>query len=910
LNKLNQRKPNCETDIYNSFSFKKTVKRLLSFTLLLFVFQNATAGHIAGGEVYYTWLRAGNAPNSDVYRITLRLFRDCAAAGASLAEMPANATVAIFNNETKRLTEINPPLTQRSSFRTITLSNPSPCILNPQPVCYQVGEYSFEKELPRSSQGYTVSFQTCCRSSDIVNVTKFPIPGGVGGNGEGATYTANIPGADVLTAAEHNSSPVFSLKDTALVCADKTIMLDFSASDADGDSLSYSFCSAYNRGNALAAVENYVSTAPPYAAVTYEFPFSGTRPIGNKVNIDPTTGIISGVAPSSGVYVVNVCISEWRNGKQISTHRKDFSLKIASCDFAAAQLPIQQITCDGFTVQFENESTSSLIKSYNWDFGVNGISSDTSTQPVPTYTYTDTGTYIAKLIVNKGDACSDSATTLVKVYPGFFPDFEYDSTCVTNPFVFRSTSTTRYGSINYTRWNFGDASVRSDTSLLRAAQYKYPDTGAYTVQLIAASDKGCRDTVTKTIQVFEKPALSVAFSDTLICSIDSLQLHAIGKGVFSWTPTTNMLNANTANPIVWPKDTTTYSVTVTDLGCTATQKVTVNTLDFITVNAGPDTTICRTDGVQLRPITHALGFLWSPSTTLDNPRSRNPIAKPTDASTTYTVLANLGKCQATDQITVTTVPYPISNAGVDTVICFQDTAILRGSMVGKTFQWTPTSILRTPNTLTTVAFPLQTTSFVLAVYDDLGCPKPGLDTVLVTVRPPIQVFAGNDTTVVIGQPLQLNGVSNAQNFHWSPPTWLNNTNIADPIANFSSLPNGGVFKYVLTASTPEGCNNTDEMLIRVFTTLPSIFLPSGFTPNNDGKNDTYKPILAGMRQLDYFRIYNRYGALVFETKTPGRGWDGKIKGQLQSTGGYVYSCQAVDFTGKVVKQNGSFMLIR
>lgn len=906
-----KQKPGSGAERKRASLFTQIAKRLAALVMLLFVFQQAIAGHIAGGEVYYTWLRAGSAPNSDVYRITLRLFRDCAAAGANLAEMPENATIAIYNNETRRSVDVGqPPLRSRTSFRNITLGTPSPCILNPQPVCYQVGEFSYEKELPRTAQGYTIAFQTCCRSADIINVIKHPIQGGVGGNGEGATYTANIPGTATVPLVEHNSSPVFSLKDTVLVCAEKSISLDFGATDADGDSLSYSLCSAYNRGGATSADETYTASAPPYGTVDYVTPFSGGAPIGDKVTINPTTGLISGVAPRAGVYVVNVCITEWRNGQQISFHRKDFSLKIANCDFAAAQLPIQQLTCDGFTVRFENMSISPLITSYNWDFGVTNISTDTSTQPTPEYTYTDTGTYTAKLVVNKGDACSDSATTLVKVYPGFFPDFNYDSTCVTNPFIFRDVSTTRYGSINYSRWDFGDLAVLADTSRLRTSQYKYPAVGSYTVSLYVGSDKGCYDTVSKTIQVYEKPALSVSFSDTLICSIDTLQLRAIGKGSFSWSPTTNMLNANTATPLVWPKDTTTYTVTLTDLGCIATETVTVNTLDFITVDAGPDTTICRTDGVRLNPVTHALGFLWSPAATLDNASSKNPIARPTDASTTYTVLANLGKCQASDRITVTTVPYPGSDAGADTIICFQDTATLRGAIVGKTFQWTPTSLLQNPTALTTAAYPLQTTNFVLTVYDDLGCPKPGRDTVLVTVRPRIEVFAGNDTTLVIGQPMQLNGVANASNFRWEPPTWLNNNNIADPVATFSSLPNGGVFKYVLTASTPEGCNSSDEIMLRIFTTLPSIFLPSAFTPNGDGNNDVFKPILAGMRQLDFFKIYNRYGALIFETTTVGRGWDGKIKGQPQATGAYVYYCQAVDFTGKVVKQSGAFTLIR
>ena len=76
------------------------------------------------------------------------------------------------------------------------------------------------------------------------------------------------------------------------------------------------------------------------------------------------------------------------------------------------------------------------------------------------------------------------------------------------------------------------------------------------------------------------------------------------------------------------------------------------------------------------------------------------------------------------------------------------------------------------------------------------------------------------------------------------------------------------------------------------------------------KNDNIKPILAGMKQMLYFRIYNRYGQLIFETKQLGKGWDGRIKGALQSTSAFVYTCQAEDYMGKMVQQNGTFVLIR
>nr|MCU0395304.1 gliding motility-associated C-terminal domain-containing protein [Chitinophagaceae bacterium] len=134
-----------------------------------------------------------------------------------------------------------------------------------------------------------------------------------------------------------------------------------------------------------------------------------------------------------------------------------------------------------------------------------------------------------------------------------------------------------------------------------------------------------------------------------------------------------------------------------------------------------------------------------------------------------------------------------------------------------------------------------------------------------------------------------------------------------PVALFraGSLPPGtDTIRYTITATTPEGCSATDNLLVKIFSTAPSIFVPSGFTPNADGLNDLLRPTLAGMRELSWFRIFNRYGQVVFETRQIGKGWDGRINGLLQGSGAYVYMCQAIDFEGNVVTAKGSFVLVR
>ena len=87
-------------------------------------------------------------------------------------------------------------------------------------------------------------------------------------------------------------------------------------------------------------------------------------------------------------------------------------------------------------------------------------------------------------------------------------------------------------------------------------------------------------------------------------------------------------------------------------------------------------------------------------------------------------------------------------------------------------------------------------------------------------------------------------------------------------------------------------------------------IPNAFTPNGDGKNDLLKVQVIGMIKLNSFRIFNRYGQLVYQTATIGEGWDGRIKGILQNTGNYVWIAEGIDIFGNKLKDQGNFILIR
>jgi gliding motility-associated-like protein len=144
-----------------------------------------------------------------------------------------------------------------------------------------------------------------------------------------------------------------------------------------------------------------------------------------------------------------------------------------------------------------------------------------------------------------------------------------------------------------------------------------------------------------------------------------------------------------------------------------------------------------------------------------------------------------------------------------------------------------------------------------------------------------KVFAGNDTSIAIDQPIQLFArdvnKSGFSEFTWSPASGLNNPLIQNPIAIIDQD-----VTYVVIAKDSNGCSSTDKIHIKVYKG-PDIYVPNAFTPNGDGRNDILKVIPIGIQTFRYFIIYNRDGQKVFYTTNPSLGWDGKIGNLEQGT---------------------------
>ncbi len=343
-------------------------------------------------------------------------------------------------------------------------------------------------------------------------------------------------------------------------------------------------------------------------------------------------------------------------------------------------------------------------------------------------------------------------------------------------------------------------------------------------------------------------------------------------------------------------------------GCIATTNASIALIDTMRLELGPDTAICEWSSITLVPQTNAQTnqYTWSPNIDLSDTAAANPVVSP-HYDIKYYLTAKWGACQRTDSITVFVKLKPVANAGLDTLICYRSPATLRGSVIRVSgpvsFLWSPPARLFPPNAAVTLAQPDTTQQYVLEVSDNYGCNFKVYDTVLVTMLPPVPANAGRDTVAVEGVPHQLFG-SGGVTYVWTPAGPLDNPYSQSPRATLYSDQTFTVYVQDIA-----GCLGSDQVNIKVYKG-PTYYLPNAFSPNGDGLNDVFRPQPVGIEKTDYFRIFNRYGELLYETKEYRRGWDGTFRGKKQDQGTYVWMIKGLDRNKKVVEMRGTFLLVR
>ncbi|MFY0255279.1 PKD domain-containing protein [Chitinophaga sp. 30R24] len=200
----------------------------------------------------------------------------------------------------------------------------------------------------------------------------------------------------------------------------------------------------------------------------------------------------------------------------------------------------------------------------------------------------------------------------------------------------------------------------------------------------------------------------------------------------------------------------------------------------------------------------------------------------------------------------------------------------------------------------------DTGQYTVQVYAEStdGCPSPVVETPVKVTG--VYARAGRDTVVAAGQPLQLQAQWTNPNvsYAWLPSTGLTNPTVDNPLA---LLYKDQTYRLIITS--PEGCRDEDEINVKVYKG-PTFYVPTAFTPNNDGRNDVFRVIAPGVPSLDFLCVWNRWGQEVFRSNNLSGSWDGTWGGQPAPAGTYVWMVQGVDYTGRRFSQKGTVTLIR
>ncbi len=414
-------------------------------------------------------------------------------------------------------------------------------------------------------------------------------------------------------------------------------------------------------------------------------------------------------------------------------------------------------------------------------------------------------------------------------------------------------------------------------------------SGVKTVKIFLSSPTTCGILDSITLNIIDTPSAHIITPDTSICIGASFQIIVSGTPglYYSWTPVTTLSSGSVMEPVASPTSTSTYTMTATlpGAGCPdIVDSVTATVINTSISMITPDTSFCNTGSVQLMVYgSPNLTYTWLPATGLNNPSVQDPLATPS-ATTTYTVTATGqgGLCPSSASVTITIGNLNVPQFSLDTTICTGSSIqlMVKGN-AGLTYSWQPATGLSDPGIMQPFASPSAAVTYTLTVSSP-GTNCSDTDFVTINLSTAFLTNVTASQTIPYGSSVQLNA-DNVLYYMWTPDDGsLSNASINNPVAN-PVIPT----TYIVTGISKYGCLATDS--VRIDLTYDNIFIPSAFTPNNDGLNDVFHVVNLGHFKLVNMSVYNRWGEMVYQvTDGDNKGWDGTYKGIPQDLGVYNY----------------------
>lgn len=696
----------------------------------------------------------------------------------------------------------------------------------------------------------------------------------------------------------------------------------------------------YNVGT-VQLVNNTSNTPFPVTNTSWYF---WNTAISNSFTINGPAPIftVSSIAVPPPGYTFTVTLTATNSIGCIDSIRKTIQVNNPS----AYLFPNISNICTGTSVNF---TAPPGYPTYTYTFGDPGSSPLATSTSTATHTYNTHGNFTASVVIQDAGGCTASSSFPISVQAYPTASFAINAAgsvngnniCSGSPVTFSSTSiiTPTTTPVNY-NWDIGSGSAVINSSVV-VNTYTANQNTTVPVSLTVTTSYGCASVYSNNFNIyFAKADLNV--DKTTICygeSIkvnlkDTVSLHAWVWGWGDGTPT-NTVFAGPSNPSFTihayapPQQTTAVQTTTlsliyysSQLACRYSVEVPI-TIKRVLADFKRNNEAIKVDSVHClgvsdifnntTPGSSGFTFNWNfgNGSTATGPNPSYTYPNPGVYTVSMTVNDPVVGCTGFAVKNMTINPIPGVGINAPDSVCkdksFNLNAIASGTSPIVSYQWTPTIGLSNPTGAATSATAASNAQYTVMVTDANGC-KNSTNTAIFIQQPPIPLQW--DTTIIIGQTAPINGSAGSNmSYTWTPPTGLNCINCVNPISSTTVNTT-----YSVIVADNLGCFTRINTYTVNVDPKATVDVPTAFTPNGDGKNDIIYVDGWGIRKLIYFRIYNRWGQLLFETNDIKVGWDGTFKGVPQNMETYVYQMMVDayigDNDGKGFQKTGTFKLIR
>ncbi len=442
-------------------------------------------------------------------------------------------------------------------------------------------------------------------------------------------------------------------------------------------------------------------------------------------------------------------------------------------------------------------------------------------------------------------------------------------------------------------------------------------TGTFTLTVTQTAN-GCTksDVVIVSVDTIH-PAANAGADKIITCANPThvIGTPAVAGNTYAWTPPLGLSDPALAQPTASTTGTYTVTVTKTVNGCTNSDavKVAVDTSRPV-ANAGADKIITCTNPTHLigSPAIAGNTYAWAPPAGLSDPALAQPTAS-SIGTFTLTVTKSINGCTASDVVLVDVdTTKPVTDAGPDkTLTCVVKSVVIGSPAISaNTYKWTPASGLNNTTAAQPVANAVGTYSITVTKSAN-GCTDSDIVNVTIDTITPLADAGPDQTLICINinttQSVTL-GVAPIANmsYAWTPAELVSDNTSPQPSTNTSGT-------YAITVTNDiNGCKAHDTTVIDSEDCFCDFYVPSAFSPNNDGVNDLFFAFINCDKFNDFaFSIFNRWGELVFKTNDIALGWDGIFKGEPQQVDSYEWVVEYFDvLRNKRIFKKGIVTLIR